>query len=202
VGAPRPYVWLLGLTSGTWPRRSREDPLLPDHLLSKNLLDSDPIGNQQRRSFELIREQASGACMISRSRRSAQGGLLPISPLLASLGPAKALKRGRIPDHAFSETDRLLARPQDAAASPRIRAAMNCWSDWSAAKVTEHDGRVRAHHPVIESALRRPQSATSLGRLLRNPLAFVWRYTLGWHAPALVEEPPVHRCARLGRTRA
>ena len=189
VGAPRPYVWLLGLTSGMWPVRPREDPLLPDHLLSKHVLDPDPIGNQQRRAFELIREQASGACLISRSRRSAQGGLLPISPLLASLGPAKALKRGRIPQHAFSETDRLLARPQDAAASPRIRSAMSCWSDWSAAKVTEHDGRVRAHHPVIDSALRRPQSATSLGRLLRNPLAFVWRYTLGWHAPALVEEP-------------
>jgi len=189
VGAPRPYVWLLGLTSGTWPGRPREDPLLPEQLVPKYLLDPDPIGNQQRRAFELIRGQASGGCLISRSRRSAQGGLLPISPLLAKLGPAKALKRGRIPQHAFSETDRLLARPQDAAASPRIRSAMSCWSDWSAAKVSEHDGRVRAHHPVIDSALRRPQSATSLGRLLRNPLSFVWRYALGWQAPALVEEP-------------
>lgn len=189
VGAPRPYVWLLGLTSGTWPRRPREDPLLPDHLLSRHILDPDPIGDQQRRAFELICAHASGACLISRSRRSAQGGLLPISPLLARLGPAKTLKRGRIPQHAFSETDRLLARPQDAAEAPRIRAAMSCWADWTDAKVTAHDGRIREHHPVIDAALRRPQSATSLGRLLRDPLAFVWRYALGWQAPAMIEEP-------------
>jgi hypothetical protein len=189
VGAPRPYVWLLGLTSGTWPRRPREDPLLPEHVLSKHRLDPDPIGDQERRAFDLIRAQASGACVISRSRRSAQGGLLPVSPLLAPLGRAKPRNRGDIPPHAFSETDRLLARPQDAAASPRIHSAMGCWSDWAAAKITVHDGQVRAQHPIIEAALRRPQSATSLRRLLRNPLAFIWRYGLGWQAPALIEEP-------------
>lgn len=189
VGAPRPYVWLMGLTSGIWPRRPREDPLLPDHLLSKRLLDPDPIGDQQRRAFALIRAWATGGCFVSRSRRSAQGGLLAISPLIASLGPEKPLKRSRIPQHAFSETDRLLARPQDADESPRIRSATRCWADWSTSEVTAHDGRVGAGSTVIETALRRPQSATSLSRMLRNPLAYVWRYALGWRAPALEEEP-------------
>lgn len=152
---------------------------MPEHVLSRQILDPDPVGKQQRRAFELIRGQASGACLISRSRRGSQGGVLPVSPLLAPFAQATALKRARIPQHAFSETDRLLARTQDAAQSPRIRSALNCWSDWMATKVTAHDGIVRERHTVIESAVRRAQSATSLGRLLRDPLSFVWRYALG-----------------------
>jgi hypothetical protein len=178
VGAPRPYVWLLGLTSGTWPRRPREDPLLPDHLLSRKTLDPDPISDRQRRAFELIRMRASGACWISRSRRSGQGGRLPQSPLLAPYSQIAELKRSRVPQHAFSETDRLLARPQDATELPRIRAALNCWSDWSAAKVTAHDGQVRENHPIIERALLRTQSATSLSRLLRDPLCPITRHAI------------------------
>lgn len=189
VGAPRPYVWLLGLTSGTWPRRSREDPLLPSHFLSRKLLDPDPIGDRQRRAFELICARASGACFISRSRRSAQGGLLPASPLLTSYPPARDLKRGRVPQHAFSETDRLLARPFDATQNPRIRSALTCWANWTESKITAHDGLVREHHSIIERAIQRTQSATSLARLLTDPLGFVWRYGLGWQVPAMVEEP-------------
>ena len=33
VGAPRPFVWLMGLTSGRWPSRPREDPLLAGRAL-------------------------------------------------------------------------------------------------------------------------------------------------------------------------
>src|SRR5258705_176481 len=93
--------------------------------------------------------------------------------LLAPYSQIAELKRSRVPQHAFSETDRLLARPQDATELPRIRAALNCWSDWSAEKVTAHDGQVRENHPIIERALLRTQSATSLSRLLRDPLGFV-----------------------------
>src|SRR6185312_1774529 len=60
---------------------------------------------------------------------------------------------------------------------------------WSAPRVTGHDGLVREHHPVIEAVLQQTHSATSLALLLRDPLAFVWRYALGWFAPAIVEEP-------------
>src|SRR5262249_41544764 len=35
----------------------------------------------------------------------------------------------------------------------------------------------------------RVQSATSLQRLLRDPLGFVWRYALGWNAPQGREQP-------------
>ncbi len=189
VGAPRPCVWLLGLTSGTWPGKPREDPLLPENLLARKILDPDPFGDKQRRAFEIICAHASVDCMISLTRRSSQGGLLPSSPLLAGYPKATALKRGRIPQHAFSETDRLLARPQDAAESPRFRSAMRCWSDWNTAKVTEHDGLMRAHHPIIERALLRTQSGNLARPSVAGPLGFVWRYALGWRATPILEEP-------------
>jgi PD-(D/E)XK nuclease superfamily len=189
VGAPRPFVWLMGLTSGTWPQRSREDPLLPDHVLSHRVLDPIPIAAQQRRAFELIRTRASGGCMMSRSRRGGQGGALPASPLLALYSEPTLLRRERIPQHAFSETDRLLARPEDVELSPRLRLALSCWSAWGRSELSAHDGRVRKEHPVIRRAIERVQSATSLARLLRDPLGFVWRYALGWQAPEMIDEP-------------
>ena len=72
------------------------------------------------------------------------------------------LKRGRTPWHAFSETDRLLARPHDAAASPAIAAASECWNDWRKPVVTAHDGRTRSEHSVIRRAIAEVQSAISL----------------------------------------
>jgi hypothetical protein len=35
-------------------------------------------------------------------------------------------------------------------------------------------------HPLLSALLPKPQSATSLSRLLRDPLAYVWYYALGW----------------------
>jgi PD-(D/E)XK nuclease superfamily len=189
VGAPRPWVRLLGLTSLSWPRRAAEDSLLPDHILSRHRLDPDPVTNRDRRAFELIIARASGGCVLSRSRRSAQGGLLAPSALLPRSKPATMLKRGRTPRHAFSEADRLLARPHDAAASPAIVAATECCSDWGKPVVTAHDGRTRSEHPVIRRAIAQIQSATSLRLMLRDPLAFIWRYALGWRSTVEDEQP-------------
>lgn len=189
VGAPRPWVRLLGLTSGSWPRRAAEDPLLPDHILSRHKLDPDSVTNRDRRAFEFITARAAGGCVLSRSRRSAQGGLLAASPLLLRSRPAIILKRGRTPRHAFSETDRLVARPRDAAASPAIAAATECWNHWRKPIVTAHDGRTRSEHPVILRAIAEIQSATSLRLMLRDPLAFVWRYALGWRSTVEDEQP-------------
>ena len=57
-------------------------------------------------------------CVLSRSRRNAQGGLQAASPLVPHGPRTTALKRARIPSHAFTEADRLLARPEEAATSP------------------------------------------------------------------------------------
>jgi hypothetical protein len=189
AGAPRRWVRLIGMTSGSWPRAAAEDSLLPDHLLARRILDPDPVAERDRCAFQVITAQASGACVLSRSRRDAQGKPLAPSPILRPFGIETALKRDRIPAHAFSEADRLAARPQEAAGLPVIAVATQCWSHWRRPAVTAHDGRIRAGHPVIRRALAQTQSATSLRRLLRDPLRFVWQHALGWHATEQDELP-------------
>jgi PD-(D/E)XK nuclease superfamily len=54
--------------------------------------------------------------------------------------------------------------------------------------LTAHDGLVRADHPALLGALERVQSASSLAKLLRNPLGFAWAYALGIRAPESADE--------------
>ncbi len=189
AGAPRPWVRLLGMTSRSWPRRAAEDPLIPAHILPRHMLDPDPVTEQDRRVFAVITGHATRGCVLSRSRHNAQGGQLSASPLIPQGASPQILKRARIPQHAFSEADRLLARPDEAAASPALAAANLCWRDWRRPAVTAHDGRVRADHPQIARAIGEIQSATSLRLMLRDPLAFVWRYALGWRAVPEGDQP-------------
>ncbi len=190
AAAPRRFVRLLGLSTRSWPRRSGEDPLVPSHIMSRDALDSESVTEQDRRTYMLVTAQAGGALVLSRSRRNAQGGLQAPSPLVPH-DPRRttALKRARVPSHAFSEADRLLARPEEAATSPVLRAADACWRNRRSPAVTAHDGRVREDHPVIARAIAQVQSATSLRLMLRDPLAFVWRYALGWRSLVEDEQP-------------
>jgi hypothetical protein len=86
------------------------------------------------------------------------------------------VRRNSVPVHAFSETDRLLARPREFIGDPQAVSAINCWRNWHRKEITPHDGLIRADHPLILAILGRTQSASSLKLLLRNPLGFVWRY--------------------------
>jgi hypothetical protein len=182
AGAPRPWVRLLGMTGGSWPRGDPEDPLLPDHILARRSLDPDPITDRDCRAFTIITQRATSTCVLSRSRRDSQGKLLTSSPLLRGSPPAVVLRQGRVPHHAFGEADRLAARPQEALASPVIAASVKCWANWRSSSVTTHDGRVRSGHPIIRRSIEEIQSATSLRLMLRDPLGFVWRYALGWRS--------------------
>ena len=189
AAAPRRFVRLLGLTTRSWPRRAGEDPLVPSHILPRDALNSESVTEQDRRAYEIITAHSAGALVLSRSRRNAQGGLEAPSPLVPHGARTTALKRARVPAHAFSEADRLLARPEEAAISPVLRAADGCWRNRLSPAVTAHDGRVRGDHPVIARAIAQVQSATSLRLMLRDPLAFVWRYALGWRSPVEDEQP-------------
>src|SRR6185503_1524065 len=82
AAAPRPWVRLLGMTTRSWPRRAGEDPLLPSHVVSREALASESITDQDRRAFDVITAHAVGGCVLSRSRRNAQGGLQAVSPLV------------------------------------------------------------------------------------------------------------------------
>jgi hypothetical protein len=191
AASPRRFVRLLGLNSSRWPRGIAEDRLIPDHIIPTPVLDPLPVNLADRRDFETILATTADTIVLSRSRRDSDGRLLGRSPLLAGHGDETYLRRNAPPVHAFSETDRLMALPQEFATDPQAVSARGCWRDWRQAQITPHDGLVRADHPLILAILSRTQSASSLRRLLRNPLSFLWVYAFGWGEPQSSAEPLV-----------
>ena len=191
AASPRRFVRLLGLNSSRWPRGIAEDRLIPDHIIPTPVLDPLPVNLADRRDFETILATTADIVVLSRARRDSDGRLLGRSPLLAGRGDEIYLRRNATPAHAFSETDRLTARPQEFAADPQAVGAQACWRHWRQTEITPHDGLVRADHPLVIAILGRTQSASSLRRLLRNPLSFVWVYAFGWREPQSSAEPLV-----------
>ena len=188
AASPRPFTRLLGLTSRSWPRSANDDPLIPDHLLQRSKLRPLSITERDRRHFQVICEGTREVVVLSRSQRSASGSILSPSSLWP---PGETVHpRDRIPEHAFSEADRLLARPKDAGQLNRVRQSRLCWHNRQREpSLTQHDGLVAPNHPAVLAALQRTQSTTSLQRLLRDPLGFVWRYALGWRSRRMEQEP-------------
>lgn len=191
AASPRRFVRLLGLNSSRWPRGIAEDRLIPDHVIPTPVLDPLPVNLADRRDFDTILATTTDIVVLSRARRDSDGRLLGRSPLLTGRGDEAYLRRNATPAHAFSETDRLMARPREFAADPQAIGAQGCWRDWRRTEITPHDGLVRPNHPLILAILGRTQSASSLRRLLRNPLSFVWVYAFGWREPQSSAEPLV-----------
>ncbi len=191
AASPRRFVRLLGLNSSRWPRGIAEDRLIPDHVIPTPVLDPLPVNLADRRDFETILATTADTVVLSRARRDSDGRLLGRSPLLAGRGDETYLRRNAAPVHAFSETDRLMARPQEFGAEQQAVSAQGCWRDWRRSEITAHDGLIRADHPLVLAILGRTQSASSLRRLLRNPLSFVWVYGFGWREPQSSAEPLV-----------
>lgn len=198
AASPRRFVRLLGLNSSRWPRGISEDRLLSDHIIPTAELDPLPVGAADRRDFATILATSERQVVLSRARRDSDGRLLGRSTLLQGQPDEIYLRRNRVPDHAFSETDRLTARPQEFGALPQAVSAAACWRNWLREEITPHDGLVRADHPVIQHILARTQSASSLRKLLRNPLGFVWHYGLRWRAPESGDDPLVLDALAMG----
>ena len=188
ANAPRPAVRLLGLTSGAWPRIESEDAILPEHVLERRLIEPVSVTERDRRAFIAIRHYAVEDLVLSRARRSANGSVQSPSPLWPAAGE-RTFAKTRTPEHAFSEADRLLARPTDAQREAQIQTSRACWRDWHDQRETSHDGVLDSKSPVLGAALSRIQSTTSLARLLCDPLGFVWRYGLGWFPLRFDSEP-------------
>lgn len=187
AAVPRPFVRLLALNAGRWPRRISEDRLIPDHIIATKDLDPLPVADGDRRDFATIIASAEQA-IVSFSRRDVEGRLLGRSPLIADMDEIY-LGRARIPEHAANESDRLLARPSEFRNTPIARSGLGCWQDWYRPEITAHDGLVGRTHPCLQRVFRRAMSATSLKLLLRDPIRFVWHYALGWRQPEESEEP-------------
>lgn len=189
VGAPRRWIRLLGLNGRAWPRSESEDPLLPNHVVKRRKLVPVPISERDCQVFEVLLGDGSGEITLSRSQRSTEGAMLSASALWPPTITARTRTRTRIPNHAFSEADRLLARPREAGQSLTIKATRACWRNWHRSQFTSHDGVTSAGHPAVERALGRLHSATSLKRLVRDPLGFVWRYAIGMRPLPLAQQP-------------
>lgn len=191
AGSPRPFVRLLGLNAGLWPRASNEDPLLPGHVVSADELAPYEMAARDRDDFASILKASASCVVLSHSRRDGQGRHIAGSPLLLPFPKPQRLERHAVPSHAFSESDRLLANPAEFRDGLRAVAAATCWRNWLSADATPHDGAISAGHPALHHVAARTQSANSLRKLLRYPLAYLWEYGLGWRAsedvaPALV----------------
>ena len=191
LGTQRKFVRLLGLNSSQWPRRTQEDSLLPSHLVPAAELEPLSVPEFDRLCFRHLCNQAS-ELVYSRSRRGNDGRLLGASPLLPGGVAVQPLVRARIPQHAMSDSDRLLANREEFRKTSLAQSAAACAADWRKPELTAHDGIVRANHPVILKRLKQAQSASSLRVLLTDPLAFLWQYCLGWWEPHdLAGEQPV-----------
>jgi hypothetical protein len=198
AASPRRFVRLLGLNSSRWPRRPSEDRLLSDHIVEQTRLEPLPVSEADRRDFETILRTTERQVTLSYSRRDSEGRLLGLSSLLQGLPQAAYLRRHRHAEHALSESDRMVARPEEFRATAQATSADRCWRSWWQPILTANDGRIRPDHPLILAALSRRQSASSLSLLLRNPLGFVWSYGMRLRAPDLAEEPLVLKPPEFG----
>jgi hypothetical protein len=193
AASPRSHVWLFGLTSRNWPRRQTEDALIPRHVVPSERLDPMPLSRIDAVDFETITRTTGGTLFLSWPRRDGDGRQLGVSGLVpqeARTGEGMVyLSRSRETATALSETDRMFSRPAEFAKTKEAAAVTATIRDWLSPLPTAHDGLVSAKHPRIEAILRQVQSATSLRKLLRDPLSFVWRYALGFKAPEYEDEP-------------
>lgn len=188
AAAPRGYVRLIGLDANAWPRRPNESPLLPQHLIGELQLPSAEAAESDQMTHDIIVGQSTNYT-LSRAYRSATGSLQAASTLWPKK-EERVVGRSAIPSHAFSESDRLYARPVDAGKDPQVRASRACWRAWwDGEQHTAHDGKIRVDHPLVVDALAEVQSTTSLHRLLCDPLGFVWEYALHWREPNLDSQP-------------
>lgn len=183
AAAPRAYVRLLGVNNGLWPRSEAEDPLLPDHVLPRRILRPVSVQELDRSAWRVIERSTVREVVLSRSRRSGSGATLLASPLWPDHANTRHLARTRVPEHAFSEADRLLSRPREATTVPQLASGHSAWANRNRDEFTAHDGMLSPGHVLIRDALAREQSSKSLAQLLRDPLGYVWKYALGWGVP-------------------
>ena len=198
AASPRRFVRLVGMNSSRWPRGISEDRLISDHIIPTAELDPLPVGAADRRDFDTILATTERQIVLSRARRDSEGRLLGRSALLGAASDEMYIRRNAVPAHAFSETDRLMARPSEFARDRQAVSASTAWRNWLRKEITPHDGLVRPDHPLLLAILGRTQSASSLRLLLRSPLGFVWRYGMRLRTPESGADPLVLDAVAMG----
>jgi hypothetical protein len=179
AAAPRRFAWLIGLTISGWPRSGGLDPILPGYIVPSPLVDPDPIEARDRRCLDNILTSTEEV-VLSSGRLTSEGKRVGPSAVMPPVEKIDILHRDRPAGHVLTEADRLLARPQDRSSDPIVSSAMVAWHNWGLRSLTPNDGLIAKVHPLLSALLPKPQSPTSLSRLVRDPLAYVWYYALGW----------------------
>ena len=172
-------MWLLGVTTGSWPRSAGLDPILPRYIVDPQIVDPDPIEAADLRCHGIITAHATEA-MLSTGRLRADGKNANAASLLPRPADDDVRHRDHVGRQALSEADRLFCRSHDMGADAITSSAASTWRAWHDRTLTPHDGLVGTPHPMLSALLTEPQSPTSLSRLLQDPLAYVWYYALGW----------------------
>lgn len=200
VAAPRKHVRLIGLASRLWPRRDPEDGLLPGYVVPKRLLSPMSLGEIDRRDFRSILATTVGSVVFSWPRLDQDGREQRPSPLVPDVAArhAQFLERERQSLHPASEGDRIFMRPAEFAETDSAKRAKRASLNWVRPTITEHDGLIPPGHPRLEAVFDQVQSATSLRRMIRDPLGYVWKYALGFDAPEFEDEPLVVDARVLG----
>lgn len=186
---PRQEVMLIGMTSENWPRHENEDSLIPDHVIATEVLNPMPLADLDEADFHTICHTTTDSIIFSWPRRDADGKKCEPSGLLEMVKDPKDLGRSRKAPSAMSEADRLFCRPDEYAKLPEAMKASAVIDNWYTSDWTEHDGIVNENNPRIVATLAQVQSATSIKKLLRDPIGFVWQYALGFRAPEYEDEP-------------
>jgi hypothetical protein len=198
ASAPRRFVWLLGVTAGSWPRSTGLDPILPRYIVDPQVVDPDPIEAADLRCYAIITTHATEA-MLSTGRLSADGKSAYASSLLPRIPDNHVRHRDQAGWRALSEADRLFCRPDDASVDAITSSAASAWWAWHDRALTSHDGLVGTPHAMLSALLEKPQSPTSLSRLLQDPLAYVWHYALGWRDLVHKERGLIFPADEMGR---
>lgn len=188
---PRSEVMLIGMTSENWPRHENEDSLIPDHVITTEVLNPMPLTGLDEADFNTIYTTTAETLVISWSRRDAEGKKCEPSGLLSQelIKNSKELGRSRRAPNAMSEADRLFCRPDEFSQRPEALRASEVIANWFKDDWTPHDGIIDANNPRIGATLAQVQSATSIRKLLRDPIGYVWQYALGFRAPEYEDEP-------------
>lgn len=191
VAAPRRFVRLLGLTSRQWPRRDGDDNLIPNYIVPTRMLSPMSVAEMDRRDFHSILSTTSDQVVLSWPRMDGDGREMRPSTLVKTELVATAARhdRARRTRYATCESDRMFMRAAEFAATPSAIKAKTASINWSRPNINEHDGSIPANHPRIEAVFGQVQSATSLQKMIRDPLGYVWKYALGFHAPEFEDEP-------------
>ncbi|MDR9392302.1 MAG: PD-(D/E)XK nuclease family protein, partial [Trueperaceae bacterium] len=189
---PRPYTWLLGLSSQEWPRTNRQDPLLPLRILESRgvQLEEQTRGERDRALFDAIRHATESECVVSRPRATTDGKPRLPSPLIATLHvEERTVPYGDPVDAPLNDQHRSACGSDEVLAGDGVRAAVSTLHAWTRVpSLTAHDGRVRANHPALQRAVREPISPSKIVKLVRDPFGFVATHVHRWQEPPLRAE--------------